>query len=81
MIQTRTRETWRTVYFEAQENEDIEVLELNVHNEYYTFDITSAHEEGVSFKNITLKQAELRLKALEKAIDYLKELNSKQHGS
>lgn len=66
--------TWETVYFEAQSDSDIEVIELNYNNKTKEIQLTTVNEEGVSFKGDTIEQAALKVEALNKAIEYLKGL-------
>lgn len=66
--------TWETVYFYAQHNDEVEVVELSYNHKTKLFELMTAHEEGISFKQNTVQQAALKVEALNKAIEYLKDL-------
>ena len=70
----KIKKTWETVYFQAQQGENVEIVELNYNHDTKTLDLTTAHEEGVSFTGNTIEQAELKVEALIEAIKYLKNI-------
>jgi len=50
-----------------------QVVDATYNHETEHIDITTIHEEGVSFKNNTLEEAELKAKAVLRAIKFIKD--------
>ena len=67
-----TVKTWETIYFKT-ENVSIE---LTLNHDKQTFDLSTNHEESVSFKSDTIEEAKEKLKCIEVALNYVqKHLN------
>lgn len=67
----KTIRTWETVYFEAsKKGVGTVTVELIINRQLKTFDLCTAHQEMVRFKEDTIEEAKLRVKALKAAIEY-----------
>jgi len=66
--------TWETVYFQAQNGVDVEVIELSYNHKSKSIDVTTANEEAVSFKGDSISQVTLKIEALNKMLEYLKQI-------
>lgn len=76
----KINKTWETVYFTAtkskkpKEGEISATIELTYNHQTKNFNLSTEHEEGVSFKNDSVEQAELRAEAVVAAVKYLRKI-------
>lgn len=68
------KKTWETVFFTAYSRNNKKakaVLELSLNHDTKKYNICSANEEAVSFKDDSIEVAKLKLEALKEAIKYV----------
>ena len=68
------QKTWETVYFSAyHKKKNKQLVELSFNFTTLAFNIQESNEEGIRFDNVSLEEAQLKLKAVQSALDYVQE--------
>ena len=65
--------TWQTALFVARKGGISVTVELNMNHKDKTYELCTGSEEAVSFKNDSVLQGELKVKALQEAMKFVKQ--------
>lgn len=73
MTTIKQQKTWETVFFTAEEDGKSATVELELNHSTNKWQICTSGQEMVSFEKDSIQEGELRIKALNAAVNYVKQ--------